>query len=60
MKTLLINPPRIRSAKDPLRCGTPLGLLSIAGQMRKRLPDVKLSFIDAVVEKGTPCESSLA
>lgn len=50
MRLLLINPPRIKFSRDPLRTGTPLGLLSLAGQVKKRLPDVKLSFIDAVVE----------
>lgn len=50
MKLLLINPPRIKSSKDPLRVGTPLGLLSLAGQVRRQLPDVEVSLIDAVVE----------
>lgn len=50
MKLLLINPPRMIYANDPLRCGTPLGLLSLAGQVKRELPDVQVSLIDAVVE----------
>jgi len=56
MRVLLINPPRIKSKTDPLRTGTPSGLISIGAQIRKHLPQVELSFLDAVIDSRDQVE----
>ncbi|MFA5049743.1 MAG: radical SAM protein [Candidatus Micrarchaeia archaeon] len=50
MRVAFINPPRTVLNKDPIRAGTPLGLLSLAGMVRRYFPEVDIHFIDMVVK----------
>ena len=50
MKIALINPQKTRMSRDPIRIGTPLGLLSLVSIVRKHLPKTEVHLIDASAE----------
>ncbi len=58
MKLALISPQRTTLELDPVRTGTPLGLLSIASLIRRELPNVEIHCIDAMAEGSTNKEIS--
>lgn len=50
MKVVLIQPPGIRVNNDPRRAGSPLGILLLAGNIRKYFANVDVEIIDAKAE----------
>ncbi len=53
MKIAFINPQRTVFRNDPVRVGTPLGLLSLAGMVRRYFPEIETTLIDASAEGKT-------
>ncbi len=53
MRVVFVNPQRTVFGGDPVRAGTPLGLLSLAATVRRHLPETDIKLIDAVVEGKT-------